>query len=431
MTKISQFSNIFPYEGKYLGYNAFTNKFLVLEPLLGELILAAKAEGNIDDLKEIHENLYDVLVRDGFVVDNNVDEIQKVVELRESIDFDNSFYHLIINPTMNCNFKCWYCYEEHIKASKMDAKNIEKVKKLITNVLDNQATVKTFVISWFGGEPLLYYDQVIAPISNFAVEETQKRGVHFSSNFTSNGYLIKESMLEDFQKWNVENLQITLDGNKDSHDKVRFVNSKKGSFTEIVKNIKLLSENGISITTRINYTKENFDGVQSLAEEFEDLSEIGKSKMECSLHKVWQVDSVDQDVVNETLQHFRSKGIKASTNLTIDSVRNSCYADKRNHATINYNGDAFKCTARDFSKANREGVLTDNGEIIWSARFEERMNIKLKNKNCQTCSILPICNGGCSQYALENLEKGFCVFEDAGIQKKDVIIQKFSDLINA
>ncbi|MFV0248333.1 MAG: hypothetical protein ACK5H1_05180 [Tenacibaculum sp.] len=42
------------------------------------------------------------------------------------------------------------------------------------------------------------------------------------------------------------------------------------------------------------------------------------------------------------------------------------------------------------------------------------MNAKLKNVPCQTCSILPFCRGGCSQVAMENYSKNYCVcnFDD-------------------
>ncbi len=44
---------------------------------------------------------------------------------------------------------------------------------------------------------------------------------------------------------------------------------------------------------------------------------------------------------------------------------------------INYNGDVFKCNARDFTSKTRNGVLAD-GAIEWNDTFEQRMNIKLK-----------------------------------------------------
>jgi uncharacterized protein len=101
-----------------------------------------------------------------------------------------------------------------------------------------------------------------------------------------------------------------------------------------------------------------------------------------------------------------------------NNVLNSCYADKINQATINYNGDVYKCNARDFNEKNKEGVLTDDGQIAWNDRGKERVNIKMNNSPCLECSILPICGGGCSQVALENKDKDYCVHNFDESKKK-------------
>ncbi|WOC53178.1 hypothetical protein BPO_p0095 (plasmid) [Bergeyella porcorum] len=50
--------------------------------------------------------------------------------------------------------------------------------------------------------------------------------------------------------------------------------------------------------------------------------------------------------------------------ILVDAVENSCYANKINHSTINYDGIVYKCTARDFNLKNHEGRLSSDGNII-------------------------------------------------------------------
>ena len=114
----------------------------------------------------------------------------------------------------------------------------------------------------------------------------------------------------------------------------------------------------------------------------------------------------------------------------MDFVRNSCYADKKNHATINYNGDLFKCTARDFETKNREGFLDENGNLVWNEKYDVRLNSKFKNKPCLDCRILPICNGGCSQQALEHIGIDYCVNDFDEIKKTNIVKDKFLYTIN-
>jgi uncharacterized protein len=37
------------------------------------------------------------------------------------------------------------------------------------------------------------------------------------------------------------------------------------------------------------------------------------------------------------------------------------------------------------------------------------MKVKFNNKPCISCNILPICNGSCSQHALDLLGKEYCI----------------------
>lgn len=119
-----------------------------------------------------------------------------------------------------------------------------------------------------------------------------------------------------------------------------------------------------------------------------------------------------------------------SNSIVPNNVVNSCYADKRNSVVINYNGDIFKCTARDFTKAAREGYIDEQGELVWeNDSLERRMNIKFKNKPCLSCKILPICNGGCSQHAMENLGKDYCMYDGDEAEKDKVVSAKISEIM--
>jgi uncharacterized protein len=120
-------------------------------------------------------------------------------------------------------------------------------------------------------------------------------------------------------------------------------------------------------------------------------------------HRVWQNEKADDinEKVDDNKAYLRNKQIPVNATYNPNNVLDSCYADKRNSVTINYNGDIYKCTARDFTPENRGGYLSDNGMLIWENDYlEQRMNAKFKNKPCLTCRLLPICNGGCTQHSL-------------------------------
>ena len=124
--KNSQFNVFFDHEDKTVGYNGFTNEFLLLNPELYSIYKTIGQSNDWSGLEEVHEDFFNALVELGFLVPKETNEVEKVKKVVFEMDQnDRRSYQLTINPTMNCNFKCWYCYETHIKASKISAETIE------------------------------------------------------------------------------------------------------------------------------------------------------------------------------------------------------------------------------------------------------------------------------------------------------------------
>ncbi|VDH03006.1 radical SAM/SPASM domain-containing protein [Bergeyella zoohelcum] len=433
--KYSQFNTMLPYDGGYALYNSFENKVIFLEYELKEILHAAVQEG-IESLATVHPEFYAYLVQENFLVENDVDEIQKVKDISIKVDNNHRMFFLTINPTMNCNFKCWYCYETHIKDSKFEVS--DSIKKFISHQT-SQPEMETFTLSFFGGEPLLYFKKDVVPILDHAVEECTKNNISLHISFTTNGYLIDEYFIEYFVKKNLHiGLQITFDGYGEEHDKVRFVNQKKGSYKEIVRNIKkLLEYSHFFVRARINYTNENLQNCHKIIEDFNTVPrEIRENNLLFDFHRVWQNDQLDNlsEVLKDNESRMREQGFKTSATYSPNNVQDSCYADKRNSVTVNYNGDLYKCTARDFLPENRVGFLSEEGELIWENNsLERRMQSKFNNAPCLKCKILPLCNGGCSQHAIEHLEIGdeYCVYHGDENEKDKVILTKIEEIVDA
>ncbi len=424
--KLSKFNTSIFHKGKFIYHNSLTQQFLLLEPLLMDLLNAAKDEHNIQGIEEVHEELYKSLMSNGFIVSKETDEIQKVRDLIKEVDNQEDSYHLMVNPTMNCNFNCWYCYETHIKGSKTSPGTLQKITNYVENIMTNKPGLKRFILSFFGGEPLLYFNDVVLPLMQYTYHAAKRHNLELGVSFTTNGFLINEEMVDHFLKYNVTGLQISFDGNKEQHDQTRYVSKSRGSYDVIVQNIKLLvHNNNINVTLRINYTEKNLIGLDDILESFSNLNFEERQKITLSMNKVWQESNQNLgDQVIDFKERATTFGFAIPDAFEGNRVRNSCYADKRNQSVINYNGDVYKCNARDFTKENREGVLLED-DILWNHKMEDRMSAKLKNKLCLECSILPICGGGCSQQALEYAGKGYCVNDFDENKKKDIVLNMF------
>ena len=432
--KYSKHNAIIPYKEKYALYNSFHQRVMFLDPSLKDILQAAIIEG-IDNLNSIHPTFYQYLKEQEYLLETDIDEIEMVKELRHTVDYNNDLFFLTINPSMNCNFKCWYCYETHVKGSSLNETMIDSINKFCT-VTFQKDTLKHFTLSFFGGEPLLYFKRDVQPIITHFIKEAATTKVTYDIGFTTNGYLINQDFIDYFKNNRITcALQITLDGYKENHDLVRFVSAKKGSYNQIINNIKLLINNGFFVRLRVNYTEKNISDTYKIAEEFNDIeTEIRAKNLMFDFHRVWQNDKVDDTDIflDENVDIIRKSGIKVSSKNSPNNVRDSCYADKLNSAVINYNGDIFKCTARDFTTAKRAGYLSQDGELIWEEDYlNKRMAAKFHNKPCLSCKIMPICNGGCSQHALEGLGgDDYCVYHGDENEKDKVVRTKIDELLD-
>jgi uncharacterized protein len=431
--KFSQFNAIVPYKNKYALYNSFNQNVMFLIPELKELLTAAVNEG-IENLESYHPEFYRYLVEQSYVVDSADNEVDKVKEISKRVDENEDTFLLTVNPTMNCNFKCYYCYETHVKQSKLSVDIITRINRFVDATVE-KPSMKNFALSFFGGEPLLYFTKTVVPLIDHFIVRCREKKIPFDLGFTTNGYLVNQDFIDYFRNRNITcALQITLDGYKEEHDKVRYVTATKGSYDEIIKNIRLLITNKFFVRLRINFTDVNIHNTHKITAEFSDIDpEIIDQYLIFDFHRVWQNNKIDDTIIdlNRNIDSIRQDGFHVTGQFSANNVIESCYADKRNSAVVNYNGDIYKCTARDFTKPNRAGYINDSGELIWEDGYlEKRMDIKFKNKPCLSCKILPLCNGGCSQHAMERLGTDYCVYSGDENEKNKVVYAKIEELLN-
>ena len=97
---------------------------------------------------------------------------------------------------------------------------------------------KNIHISWYGGEPLLAKDAVW-DLSKQFLKSCETFGAYYSATIITNGYLIDDETVENFLKYKIVKVQITIDGPPDIHNKRRKLkNDSKPTFDVILKNVK-------------------------------------------------------------------------------------------------------------------------------------------------------------------------------------------------
>ncbi len=154
--------------------------------------------------------------------------------------FDNKRLHLIIMPTEKCNFRCTYCYED-FENGKMSRDVVDGIKSLI---LFRAPDLNTLEIGWFGGEPLLNL-KLVEEISEFSKDVMQSSKGYFISSMSTNGYLLDLKSAESLTNKGVSAFQISIDGDRLTHDRSRILASGSGTFDKIWRNLLDIKKTGI------------------------------------------------------------------------------------------------------------------------------------------------------------------------------------------
>ncbi len=199
MMKLSNY-NFFYYDfdsghGKdnYLLYNSRTNALAVLEKENYD-ILKNYEDGQVDNLdKEFLSNLKD----GGYVVEDHINELELLRHRLLSNRYSQQGFGLTIAPTLNCNFDCTYCYE---KNSNKSAVMSEEVKRKIVELVQQKVEViKSFDVTWYGGEPTLALDTIYELSQNF-IELCDEKKVRYSAGLITNGYKLTRAVAEELKK---------------------------------------------------------------------------------------------------------------------------------------------------------------------------------------------------------------------------------------
>lgn len=272
---------------------------------------------------------------------------------------------LIIFPTEQCNFRCFYCYES-FELGKMSKEIVEAILKLVKK---RASSLKQLNISWFGGEPLMAQEIVIYLSKEFQ-RLSKEFDFKYSASMTTNGYYLTNHLLEELIDLGIGEYQITLDGSKESHDKIRVMKNKKGSFDTIWNN--LVSFKNITkefdIMIRVHYTPQTIIDIKqfstSLVDTFKD-----DNRFNLFFKNVSKLGSSNDDILStcteDETQEYQMELSLIAKDFNVVKIENDyvCYASKANHFIIRSDGSVGKCTVALKEEVNNIGKLKSNGEL--------------------------------------------------------------------
>lgn len=167
---------------------------------------------------------------------------------------------LCLHICHDCNLRCKYCFASTGSfGGHRTMMDIETGKKAIDFLIEKSAGRRNLEVDFFGGEPLMNFDVVKQIVEYARIRETET-DKNFRFTITTNAILLNEDNKEFINK-NMHNVVLSVDGRKETNDKMRPRVDGSGTYESILPKLKDMAEarNQDNYYVRGTFTRENLD----------------------------------------------------------------------------------------------------------------------------------------------------------------------------
>ena len=398
MKKASFYNLYFTDSNQSYVFNTLTSALIKIPSEVADFLSA-------NNLNEIPDEMCASLSQRGIVVDSSMDEsryFEYYYNLRQYGHGEELF--VVILPTYSCNLRCTYCYQgKNAKTGHMGEKETHAVLQFIkTQIEQNKRVLKSLKVVFFGGEPLVCKELVIQ-MANEIRQIANKSGLAFYSSIITNATLVDQDVIDRLIRPNSMTLQVSIDGNRISHDKKRIDACGNGTYDIILSALKRIAKSGLArnVILRINIDKTNCSDIESVLQEFSSV--VGRfyfgrlrpdGSYGCNAELCMTIDEYQTNCLPK-IRLLASKYPIDRSGRQFGKMH-PCGFNKRSVYIVDPFLDVYKCDGlvgiAKFSvgKISCDGQLLKNDNYFLQATWSP-----FRHSKCMQCKWLPICAGGC------------------------------------
>ncbi|MEZ4357312.1 MAG: thioether cross-link-forming SCIFF peptide maturase [Eubacteriales bacterium] len=151
---------------------------------------------------------------------------------------------LCLNMAHDCNLRCTYCFgDKGAFGGERKKMSVDIAKRALLMLAQKSGKRKNLEVDFFGGEPLINFEAVKeAVVYGRQLEKEYDKNFRFT--ITTNAYSFPEEYM-DFLNKEMKNVVISVDGRKQTHDRLRKTVSGGGSYDKVIENaMKFVKKRG-------------------------------------------------------------------------------------------------------------------------------------------------------------------------------------------
>ncbi len=307
-------------------------------------------------------------------------------------------FHLQIHITGNCNCRCKHCYVEP-NGCELSPEAVENIlrqyDRLITALEDGQREVLPYVYIT-GGEPFLH--KQILEIFKLIQDYSHR----FSFRIMTNGTVLSKEILEAFAKLPIGRLQVSIDGNQQTHDGIR----GQGNLQRVLQGLDRMHEYGIQ--TRVSFTAN--------AENYRQFPEVAQICRDHNVSVLWSdryVACQENQVITpmnreqtreyvEILEREKRNEENRKAGLTVKNVRALQFLASGEYPyhcsagitalAVDEKGEVYPC--RRFAVSCGNVFTQELKDIYCNSELMKTLRQQPIPQACRTCRYRKLCRGG-------------------------------------
>jgi uncharacterized protein len=387
--------------GEHVLYSVLEDRYVGIDEPTLQAMSRWRAGGSPADAAE--RETQEVLIEDGFLVHaRHDDDVRLRAYLEKASEGIPGTMFVTLMPTLQCNLACNYCFQkEHPSFTKMSSPTEDATLEWILRTVDERALGKLSV-HYFGGEPTTRKDYCLRTAEVLSASMAARGGT-FEWLMTTNGVLLDVEFAKKMEKYGKGAFKITLDGDKETHDRMRTYRDGRGSFDVIFNNVVDLVHAGVRVRLGGNFLPDQAPSFEKLLDRIEQAGIarglegvkfkpiVETQRREVGTCTTCSAKAETQSLVqlNKSIERRKMAAPQFSGEM-LESILGPCELPWKNSYTIDPEGNVYKCPA--------VAGLPDLAVAQVASKAAEKIAplVELRPwEQCGDCPYLPVCVGGC------------------------------------